>query len=72
MTKSTNLTIEIYGMECEGCVNSVLRAIKKVNGVQDATVSLEQSNARVTFDSSVVADEGIQQAITDAGFEVGP
>jgi copper chaperone len=38
-------TIKISGMTCSGCVNSVTKALKGVEGVKEANVELEKGQA---------------------------
>ncbi|MEJ8733544.1 heavy-metal-associated domain-containing protein [Mediterraneibacter sp. ICN-202921] len=61
-------TIKISGMHCENCVNSVTRAINKIEGVR-AQVSLSSSSAVVSYDREV-SEKELKQAIEEAGFGV--
>jgi copper chaperone len=42
------IELEITGMTCDHCVRSVTNALKDVEGVADAVVSLEMKQAIVT------------------------
>lgn len=66
----TTTTIEIKGMTCAGCVNSVTKALKGVDGVQDANVDLEKGQATVTFDDTKTNVDVLKQAVEDAGYDV--
>ena len=66
------MTLKIDGMTCQGCVASVTRVLKSVNGVSDAQVSLESNEARIAYDSSKASVAMLKQAIEDAGYEVKP
>lgn len=61
--------IAIAGMTCASCVARVERALKKVPGVNEATVNLATESARVTFDATQVNDGRLRRAIRDAGYE---
>ena len=61
--------LKVGGMTCGGCVGSVSRVLKALPGVVDAQVSLEQGEARVSFDSAVVNVAQLKGAIEDAGYE---
>ena len=63
-------TLKIDGMTCQGCVASVTRVLKAVNGVSDAQVSLEANEARVTYDAGKTSLLTLSQAIEDAGYDV--
>src|SRR3990167_8493383 len=43
------LDLSIGGMTCASCVGRVERALRKVPGVQDATVNLATESARIQF-----------------------
>ncbi|XP_022977788.1 copper-transporting ATPase RAN1-like [Cucurbita maxima] len=61
--------VSVSGMTCAACSNSVEAALRGVNGVLTASVALLQNRADVVFDSSLVKEEDIKEAIEDAGFE---
>jgi copper chaperone len=62
-------TITVKGMTCGGCVNSVTKALKGVNGVQEANVDLAGQKATVTFDETKTNVKALKQAIEDAGYD---
>ncbi|MFM8609087.1 MAG: heavy metal translocating P-type ATPase [Burkholderiaceae bacterium] len=75
-TASTTLDLGIGGMTCASCVSRVERALKKVPGVDDATVNLATESARVSMGASVptAADRArvealLKRAVRDAGYE---
>ena len=61
-------TIEISGMHCRNCVNSVTRALNSIDGVA-AKVSLRDSRADVLLDR-MVDDNDLRHAVEGAGFKV--
>lgn len=63
-------TIQVTGMSCMGCVNSVKRSLEAVPGVTQAQVSLERNLAEVQFDPQRVDIPILKAAIVKAGFEV--
>lgn len=69
MTTQT-ITLNIEGMTCGGCVNSVTNALNQVTGVQSADVSLANNNATINFDDSQTDAQQLTEAIEDAGFDV--
>ena len=62
------LTIEIAGMSCGGCVNSVRNALAGVPGVTIDSVTV--GAAAVTYDPGLTNFEEIRAAIAKAGYEV--
>jgi copper chaperone len=63
-------TIIVKGMSCDGCVNSVTRALESVNGVQVADVDLRTEKAFITFDESKTNIAALKIAVEDAGYDV--
>ena len=61
--------LKVGGMTCGGCVRSVTNVLKAVSGVVDAEVSLEKSEAKVTFDPARADSAAFRKAIEDAGYE---
>ncbi len=61
--------ISIGGMTCASCVMRVEKALKKLPGVQQATVNLATESARVTFDPALASDGRLRRAVRDAGYE---
>lgn len=62
-------TVKVNGMTCQGCVRSVKRVLETIPGVQQADVSLEQKEARVSFDPAKTGVDAFKAAINDAGYE---
>ncbi len=63
------ISLGVKGMTCNHCVMSVTNALKGVDGVKAATVSLEQETAKVTYDESKTSLEQLKQAVVDAGYQ---
>ena len=64
-----SLDIGIKGMTCASCVGRVERALKKVPGVQDASVNLATESARIVFAPSEQMEALLRRAVRDAGYE---
>lgn len=59
----------VQGMTCAACVARVERTLKKLPGVQDASVNLATENATVEFVPGQVSLDEIQAAVKNAGYE---
>lgn len=64
------LKLNVKGMTCSGCVNSVTRVLKAVPGVIDAQVTLTPGQATVTYDPARASATQLTAAIEDAGYDV--
>lgn len=62
-------TLNIFGMTCNGCVQSVKSALLRSAGVTDVQVSLEEKKAQVTFDEQVTTPAALANAVSEAGYE---
>jgi len=65
----STLDIGIGGMTCASCVGRVERALRKVPGVQQATVNLATESARVVVQASPQAEALLRRSVRDAGYE---
>lgn len=64
----TNITLNVQGMSCGHCVNSVEGALKNIGAV--AKVDLANDSVTVDFDESKVTLTAIKEAIEDQGYDV--
>ena len=65
----TTTVISVPEVHCGHCVSSIEGALKPMDGVADATVSLEQTNVTVEHDESVSRDTLVAE-IEAQGYEV--
>ncbi len=63
------VVLEVQGMTCEACSQAVVYALRRVDGVQAAKVTLEPPEARVRFDTAKVSVAQLIEAIRSAGFD---
>lgn len=61
--------LNITGMHCEGCSTRLQKVLNNQDGVENATVSLENKEAVVKFDESQTNVDALKEAVEDAGFE---
>lgn len=59
----------VEGMTCASCVNRIERYLRKVEGVEEATVNLATETATVRFDPERVDLERLRAAVEAAGYE---
>ena len=58
----------VTGMTCSACSAHVEKAVGKVDGVNDLTVSLLTNSMSVTYDESKTSPQDIIAAVTAAGY----
>jgi copper chaperone len=63
-------TLNVEGMSCNHCVNSVKKAVGALNGVTNVEVDLKSKTVSIEFDSEKVNTEAIKDAIEDQGYDV--
>ena len=68
-TAAASLDIGIGGMTCASCVARVEKALKKVLGVQTATVNLATESARIAYTPGEQMEARLRRAVRDAGYE---
>ncbi|MCA0455356.1 MAG: heavy metal translocating P-type ATPase [Chloroflexi bacterium] len=69
-TNIQQIELPITGMTCAGCVRNVERALKKTEGVDEASVNLATERASVQYDPSKVNINHIIQQVNGAGYGV--
>ena len=62
------VTMGITGMHCASCVANTEKALKKLDGVQSASVNIASESAAVKIDPAKVSTADLEKAITDLGF----
>ncbi len=68
-TENRKVIINIIGMTCNSCVQSIEKMISAVPGVVVIKVSLKDNNAEVVYDSDLITAEQICSEIDDMGFD---
>lgn len=68
MEKRT-IELDILGMTCAACANTVERALKRTQGVDDAHVNIATERGSVTFDPAVVDLSGLVRQVRQAGYD---
>ncbi|XP_066562490.1 copper-transporting ATPase 2 isoform X2 [Amia ocellicauda] len=62
-------TIDITGMTCQSCVQSIEGTVSKVKGVVAIKVSLANSNAQLQYNTSTITAQDVCQQIGNMGFD---
>lgn len=68
--KIKNIDFSVGNMSCAACAKSAERALKKVEGVQSATVNIATEKGSVQYDSEKCNFDDLKRAVEKAGFTV--
>jgi len=63
------INLDIQGMTCAGCVNSVEKALGNVDGVDLAEVNFALNRAAVHYNSEIANPSVLESAVEEAGFK---
>ena len=64
------IEIKVEGMTCGGCVGSIQKALTARAGVAEVSGSVEDKTVTIDFDSAVIGQINLIEAIEQAGFDV--
>ena len=63
------INLDIHGMTCAGCVNSVEKALGNVDGVDLAEVNFALNRAAVHYNPEIANPSVLESAVEEAGFK---
>jgi len=63
------LTIPVGGMTCAACAQRVEKAIKKLEGIESASVNIATEKATVSYNPQILRASAIKEAIVKAGYK---
>mgnify|MGYP001313384614 CR=1 FL=1 len=69
MTKTTTV-LNVEGMSCQHCVNSINKAVGELKGVDKVWVDLKGKTVSVEYNSDQLGLDQIKEVIEDQGYEV--
>ena len=67
---SETASINVSGMKCGGCENTVNTALSAIDGVLSVKASHQDKKVEVEFDPAKTDLDELEDAISDAGFTV--
>ncbi|MGD6807403.1 MAG: heavy metal translocating P-type ATPase [Candidatus Bathyarchaeia archaeon] len=68
--QTKKLVLNIGGMSCINCARAIEKALKKLNGVTQATVNLAAEKALIDYNPAIVDQKTIEATIVDTGYQV--
>jgi Cu+-exporting ATPase len=57
-------------MSCINCARSIEKALKKLNGITQATVNLAAEKALIEYNPTIIDQKTIEDTITEVGYQV--
>lgn len=66
----TTKTLNVEGMTCASCVQTVERATNKLPGVNESSVNLATEKLTVSYDENAVTLQDIQHAVDQVGYQL--
>lgn len=64
----TQTTMKVPRIHCDGCVNTVTTAVRKLPGVAKVEASEVTKEVRVEFDPAQVSEENIRRTLMLVGY----
>ncbi len=64
------LQVKIAGMSCSFCVSSITKAVGRIDGVRDVSVSLAHEEALIEYNPAKVQAEELKETLLDLGYTV--
>lgn len=66
----SSATISVPSIHCDHCKASIEGALKQLDGVKAAEVSVPDRSVSVDYDEAAVNEEQIRNAIIEQGYDV--
>ncbi|KAF9586440.1 hypothetical protein BGW38_005049 [Lunasporangiospora selenospora] len=66
--REDTVDLQVFGMTCASCVNSIEKELRNMPGILAVSVSLTLQAAKVEFDSQVTGVRAIVERVEDMGF----
>ncbi|MGH9148855.1 MAG: copper ion binding protein [Acidimicrobiales bacterium] len=64
------VTLSVPGIHCDHCKMSIEGALRRLDGVSSAEVSVAERRVEVTYEESEVDLEAIENAIVEQGYDL--
>src|SRR5688572_13520822 len=69
-TDSKQVTLPIERMTCASCVVRIEKKLKKLPGIEEASVNLATEKATIVYQPTLTAPAQMKQAVEEAGYSV--
>jgi mercuric transport protein len=72
LAENKSVCFNVEGMTCAACTVTTKAAVKKLKGIKDVQVSLDDKSAVIKFDDSLTSSDEIKKKIDDIGYKATP
>ncbi|MHA2031082.1 MAG: heavy metal translocating P-type ATPase, partial [Candidatus Kariarchaeaceae archaeon] len=67
-SEAGSLNLDIDGMTCASCVNTIENYVGHLEGVKSVSVNLTTEKAKVEYNSAIIGPRGIIEGVNDIGY----
>ncbi len=69
LAETKNACFNVEGMTCVTCTVTTKAAVKKLNGIKDIQVSLDEKSAVIKYDDALTSSDEIKKKIDSVGYK---
>ncbi|MBY0415870.1 MAG: cation transporter [Bdellovibrionales bacterium] len=69
LAETRNACFSVEGMTCATCTVTTKAAIKKLKGIKDVQVSLDEKSAVIKYDDALTSSDEIKNKIDSVGYK---
>lgn len=69
LAETRNACFSVEGMTCATCTVTTKAAIKKLKGIKDVQVSLDEKSAVIKYDNALTSSDEIKKKIDSVGYK---
>ena len=69
LSDDKTVDISLPSIQCGMCVSTIKKALRKVEGINEFKIDLENKKVTVSFDETLTSEDKIETAITSAGYD---
>ena len=68
--KSKKVELQIEGLGCASCANSLEKALQRTSGVKEAAVNSSTGRASVVYDTSATSYAALKEVVESSGYSI--
>jgi heavy metal translocating P-type ATPase len=67
---ATQVQYNVGGMSCSFCAETINKALERIDGVEDANISLAHEEVLIRYDDDAVSDVDLRDTLRDLGYTI--